>query len=64
MLYSLVALGFVLIFNPPACSISRRGAMVLLPALAMARFAEWVPPGPASPTRWWPTCWPSCWPAR
>ena len=44
MLYSLVALGFVLIFKASrACSTSRKGAMVLFAALAMARFSEWIP---------------------
>ena len=44
MLYSLVALGFVLIFK--ACGVFNfaQGAMVLFAALAMARFAEWIPP--------------------
>ncbi|MDB5873116.1 MAG: branched-chain amino acid transporter permease, partial [Ramlibacter sp.] len=43
MLYSLVALGFVLIFKASGVFNFAQGAMVLLAALAMARFAEWVP---------------------
>ncbi len=44
MLYSLVALGFVLIFKASGVFNFAQGAMVLFAALAMARFAEWVPP--------------------
>jgi len=43
MLYSLVALGFVLIFKASGVFNFAQGAMVLFTALAMARFAEWVP---------------------
>jgi branched-chain amino acid transport system permease protein len=55
MLYSLVALGFVLIFKASGVFNFAQGAMVLFAALAMARFAEWIPGGRASTTRWWPT---------
>jgi branched-chain amino acid transport system permease protein len=44
MLYSLVALGFVLIFKASGVFNFAQGAMVLFAALAMARFAEWIPP--------------------
>jgi branched-chain amino acid transport system permease protein len=43
MLYSLIALGFVLIFKASGVFNFAQGAMVLFAALAMARFAEWVP---------------------
>ena len=43
MLYSLVALGFVLIFKASGVFNFAQGAMVLFAALAMARFAEWSP---------------------
>jgi branched-chain amino acid transport system permease protein len=43
MLYSLVALGFVLIFKASGVFNFAQGSMVLFAALAMARFAEWVP---------------------
>lgn len=43
MLYSLVALGFVLIFKASGVFNFAQGAMVLFAALAMARFIEWVP---------------------
>lgn len=51
MLYSLVALGFVLIFKASGVFNFAQGAMVLFAALAMARFAEWIPgwTGIASP---------------
>jgi branched-chain amino acid transport system permease protein len=51
MLYSLVALGFVLIFKASGVFNFAQGAMVLFAALAMARFAEWIPAwtGIASP---------------
>jgi branched-chain amino acid transport system permease protein len=51
MLYSLVALGFVLIFKASGVFNFAQGAMVLFAALAMARFAEWIPKwtGLASP---------------
>jgi branched-chain amino acid transport system permease protein len=38
-----VALGFVLIFKASGVFNFAQGAMVLLAALAMARFAEWIP---------------------
>ena len=41
MLYSLVALGFVLIFKASGVFNFAQGAMVLVAALAMARFSEW-----------------------
>jgi len=43
MLYSLIALGFVLIFKASGVFNFAQGAMVLFAALAMARFAEWIP---------------------
>jgi len=43
MLYSLVALGFVLIFKASGVFNFAQGAMVLFAALAMARFSEWLP---------------------
>ncbi|HVE54266.1 MAG TPA: branched-chain amino acid ABC transporter permease, partial [Ramlibacter sp.] len=51
MLYSLVALGFVLIFKASGVFNFAQGAMVLFAALAMARFSEWIPAwtGIASP---------------
>ena len=45
MLYGLVALGFVLIFKASGVFNFAQGAMVLFAALAMARFAEWIPKG-------------------
>jgi branched-chain amino acid transport system permease protein len=42
MLYSLVALGFVLIYKASGVFNFAQGAMVLFGALAMARFAEWI----------------------
>lgn len=42
-LYSLVALGFVLIFKASGVFNFAQGVMVLFAALAMARFSEWVP---------------------
>jgi len=44
VLYSLVALGFVLIFKASGVFNFAQGAMVLFAALAMARLAEWIPP--------------------
>lgn len=41
MLYALVALGFVLIFKASGVFNFAQGAMVLIAALAMARFSEW-----------------------
>ena len=43
MLYSLIALGFVLIFKASGVFNFAQGAMVLFAALAMARFSEWAP---------------------
>ncbi len=43
VLYSLVALGFVLIFKASGVFNYAQGAMVLFAALAMARLAEWIP---------------------
>jgi branched-chain amino acid transport system permease protein len=43
MLYSLVELGFVLIYKASGVFNFAQGAMVLFAALAMARFAEWIP---------------------
>ena len=42
MLYSLVALGFVLIYKASGVFNFAQGAMVLFAALAMARFSEWA----------------------
>ncbi len=52
MLYSLVALGFVLIFKASGVFNFAQGAMVLFAALAMARFAEWVPQWIGIESRW------------
>ncbi|KQW42828.1 MULTISPECIES: branched-chain amino acid ABC transporter permease [unclassified Roseateles] len=43
MLYSLIALGFVLIFKASGVFNFAQGAMVFFAALAMARFSEWIP---------------------
>ncbi len=43
MLDSLVALGFVLIFMASGVFNVAQGALVLVGALAMARFSEWIP---------------------
>ncbi|HWP18470.1 MAG TPA: branched-chain amino acid ABC transporter permease [Burkholderiaceae bacterium] len=43
MLYSLIALGFVLIFKASGVFNFAQGAMVLFAALGMARFSEWFP---------------------
>ncbi|CAD5374327.1 Inner-membrane translocator [Rubrivivax sp. A210] len=43
MLYSLVALGFVLIFKASGVFNFAQGAMVLFAALAMARLSTWLP---------------------
>jgi len=43
MLYSLVALGFVLIFKASGVFNFAQGAMVLFAALSMARFSAWLP---------------------
>ena len=42
-LYSLIALGFVLIFKASGVFNFAQGAMVLFAALAMARLADWIP---------------------
>ncbi|MGJ7493561.1 branched-chain amino acid ABC transporter permease [Variovorax sp. RT4R15] len=52
MLYSLVALGFVLIFKASGVFNFAQGAMVLFAALAMARFAEWIPMWTGIDNRW------------
>lgn len=43
MLYSLIAIGFVLIFKASGVFNFAQGALVLFAALAMARFSEWIP---------------------
>src|SRR3546814_697111 len=43
VLYSLVALGFVLIYKASGVFNFAQGIMVLFAALAMSRFAEWIP---------------------
>jgi branched-chain amino acid transport system permease protein len=52
MLYSLIALGFVLIFKASGVFNFAQGAMVLFAALAMARFAEWIPGGLGIQSKW------------
>ena len=52
MLYSLVALGFVLIFKASGVFNFAQGAMVLFAALAMARFAQWIPALLGSDNKW------------
>jgi branched-chain amino acid transport system permease protein len=52
MLYSLVALGFVLIFKASGVFNFAQGAMVLFAALAMARFSEWIPQWTGVESRW------------
>jgi len=52
MLYSLVALGFVLIFKASGVFNFAQGAMVLFAELAMARFAEWIPMWTGIESRW------------
>jgi len=52
MLYSLVALGFVLIFKASGVFNFAQGAMVLFAALAMARLAEWIPQWTGIDSRW------------
>ncbi len=54
MLYSLVALGFVLIFKASGVFNFAQGAMVLFAALAMARFAEWIPQWTGLEGKWLP----------
>lgn len=43
MMYALVGLGFVLIFKASGVFNFAQGAMVLVAALAMARFSQWIP---------------------
>jgi branched-chain amino acid transport system permease protein len=43
VLYSLIALGFVLIYKASGVFNFAQGAMVLFAALAMARFSQWIP---------------------
>jgi branched-chain amino acid transport system permease protein len=52
MLYSLIALGFVLIFKASGVFNFAQGAMVLFAALAMARFAEWIPQSLGIESKW------------
>ncbi|WP_295638625.1 branched-chain amino acid ABC transporter permease [uncultured Methylibium sp.] len=52
MLYSLIALGFVLIFKASGVFNFAQGAMVLFAALAMARFAEWIPRWTGLESKW------------
>ena len=52
MLYALVALGFVLIYKASGVFNFAQGAMVLFAALAMARFAVWVPLLTGIDNRW------------
>ncbi len=54
MLYSLVALGFVLIFKASGVFNFAQGAMVLFAALAMSRFAEWIPGWTGIEGKWLP----------
>lgn len=53
MLYSLVALGFVLIFKASGVFNFAQGAMVLFAALTMARFAQWIPEWLGVESAWW-----------
>ncbi len=52
MLYSLIALGFVLIFKASGVFNFAQGTMVLFAALAMARFAEWIGDGTGLESKW------------
>ncbi|MEQ1804491.1 MAG: branched-chain amino acid ABC transporter permease [Burkholderiaceae bacterium] len=52
VLYSLVALGFVLIFKASGVFNFAQGAMVLFAALAMARFAVWIPQLTGLESKW------------
>jgi branched-chain amino acid transport system permease protein len=52
MLYSLIALGFVLIFKASGVFNFAQGAMVLFAALAMARFSEWFPQLAGFESKW------------
>lgn len=51
-LLSLIALGFVLIFKASGVFNFAQGAMVLFAALAMARFAEWLPKWTGMDEKW------------
>ncbi|MEO7055245.1 MAG: branched-chain amino acid ABC transporter permease [Caldimonas sp.] len=52
MLYSLIALGFVLIYKASGVFNFAQGAMVLFAALAMARFSEWIPQLTGLDSKW------------
>ncbi len=52
MLYSLIALGFVLIYKASGVFNFAQGAMVLFAALAMARFSEWLPQAFGFESKW------------
>jgi len=52
MLYSLIALGFVLIFKASGVFNFAQGAMVLFAALAMARFSQWIPHWTGIENKW------------
>ena len=52
MLYSLIALGFVLIFKASGVFNFAQGTMVLFAALAMARFADWIPGWTGLQAKW------------
>ncbi|MDI1273217.1 branched-chain amino acid ABC transporter permease [Polaromonas sp.] len=52
MLYSLVALGFVLIYKASGVFNFAQGAMVLFAALAMARLSEWIPQWTGIDNKW------------
>ena len=52
MLYSLIALGFVLIFKASGVFNFAQGAMVLFAALAMARFSQWIPQWTGIESKW------------
>ncbi len=59
MLYSLIAIGFVLIYKASGVFNFAQGAMVLFAALAMARFSSGSRCGSASRARSSRTSWPS-----
>ena len=52
MLYSLIALGFVLIYKASGVFNFAQGAMVLFAALAMARFSQWIPGWTGLESKW------------
>ncbi len=52
MLYSLIALGFVLIYKASGVFNFAQGAMVLFAALAMARFSQWLPHALGFESKW------------